>query len=95
MFEREVHQHYITLRDDGTFEVNGILHEPEKVTPFTWRGTWRVKDGKFAYTTTFSMPAEMYKVSDIFEDKIDSVSDTEWVMIEQSTGGKSRAYRVQ
>jgi hypothetical protein len=95
VFERELHQHYITLLQDGTFEVNGILHEPERVTPFPWRGTWRVKDGKFIYTTTFSKPEGMYKLGETFEDKIESVSEKEWVMIEQSTGGKSRAYRVQ
>jgi hypothetical protein len=95
MFDREVHQHHITMHQHGTFEHNGNLHEPPKLTPFTWRGTWRVKDGKFIYTTTFSKPEGMYKPGETFEDKIDSVSEDEWVMIEQSTGGKSRAYRVK
>lgn len=95
MFETELHQHYITLRQDGTFEVNGIVHERDKATPFTWRGTWRVKDRKFIYATTFSRPEGMYKPGETFEDKIESVSEKEWVMIEQSSGAKSRAYRVE
>jgi hypothetical protein len=89
-----LHQHYITLRRDGTFEVNGILHEPDKVTPFTWRGTWHVKDRKFIYTTTYSRPAGMYKIGETFQDTIEEVSNKEWVMLEESTNARSRAYRV-
>lgn len=91
----ERHEQRITLRNDGEFEVTGILYQRGKSIPFVWRGKWQVRNGKFLYTTTFSKPPKLYPVGESFEDTIVSVSDTEWVMIEQSTGEKSHARRVQ
>lgn len=75
--------------------MKGIIHACDGKKPFTWRGRWQVNAGKFGYVTTFSDPADLYKVGEAFEDEILSVSDKEWVMREQSTGNKSVAYRVR
>jgi hypothetical protein len=53
-----------------------------------------VKDRKFIYTTTYSRPAGMYKIGETFQDTIEEVSNKEWVMLEESTNARSRAYRV-
>ena len=93
--DNERHEHRIALRNDGEFEVNGVLREGKKSTPFVWRGKWQVKNGKFVYTTTFSKPPEIYPLGESFSDTIVSVTETEWIMIEQSTGEKSRARRIK
>jgi hypothetical protein len=93
--ECEEHQQRMAIRADGTFEVTGLATACDAKTSFTWRGTWQVKGGKFRYTTTYSDPPEVYPLGETFEDKIISVTDDEWVMIEQSTGKKSIARRVK
>ncbi len=95
LVENDRHEQRMTLARDGTFEVKGVLHEGRTTTPFVWRGKWQVSKGKLVYRTTFSDPARIYPVGEAFEDAIVSVTDSEWVMIEQSTGNKSRARRVK
>jgi hypothetical protein len=95
--EGEVHQHNISLKSDGSFEVLGIQYyaTQQRSTKFLWRGNWGVKDGVFWYVSTFSDQPQLFPVGERLEDKIVSVSEDEWVMIEQSTGNKSRARRVR
>lgn len=91
----EVHQHNISLKNDGTIEVFGAQYyaKQQSSIKFNWRGNWGVKDGVFWYTATFSDQPQLFPVGEQLADQIVSVSD-EWVMIEQSTGNKSRARRV-
>jgi hypothetical protein len=91
----EGHQQVMSLMASGSFEVKGVIHACDKKTPFTWRGKWKVKGGKFQYVTTYSDPADLYAVGEEFEDQILSVSEKEWVMLEKSTGNKSVAYRIR
>lgn len=94
--DNETHNQRITLRKDGSFEVQGTLREGQKKPePFVFRGIWTVQNGKFLYMANYSMPSTALPVGESFADTIISVSDTEWVMIEQSTGQKSRARRVK
>lgn len=93
--DNERYEQRMVLSKDGRFEVTGVHYARNTLTPFAWRGKWEVRKGKFLYTTTFSKPAELYPVGESFEDAIVSVSETEWVMTEQSTGNKSRARRVR
>jgi hypothetical protein len=95
LVDEQRHDQRITLRKDGTFEVRGTLRGANKSTPFVWRGTWQVKNGKFIYTSTYSDPADIAPVGESLEDTIVSVSEKEWVMNEQSTGNQSRARRVR
>ncbi len=81
------------LEADGRFEVNGLTDDCGKVTLFTWRGTWSVKGFRFAYKTVDSSQPERFRPGTVLEDEIVSVSDSEWVMLEQSTGAKSVARR--
>lgn len=81
------------LEADGRFEVNGLTDDCGKVSLFTWRGTWSVKNFRFAYTTVDSSQPDRFRPGAVLEDEIVSVSDTEWVMLEQSTGAKSVARR--
>ena len=93
--ECEEHQQRMAIYKNGTFEVTGLVTACDANTRFTWRGTWQVKGGKFRYTTTYSDPPEVYPLGEKFEDKIISVTDDEWVMIEQSTGNKSIARKIK
>jgi len=95
LVDNERYEQRIALTKDGQFEVKGTHVEDNKPTPFTWRGKWQVKNGKFLYSTTFSDPPDLYPPGESFEDTIVSVSSTEWVMIEQSTGNESRSRRVK
>ncbi|MFC5500611.1 hypothetical protein ACFPOE_23920 [Caenimonas terrae] len=91
----EGYQQVMSLNANGSFEVKGILRACDGNTPFTWRGNWEVQGGKLHYVTTFSDPVRVYPIGESFEDEILSVSESEWVMREQSTGNKSIAYRVR
>lgn len=95
--EGEVHQHNISLKSDDTFEVVGIQYyaKQQSATNFRWRGNWGVNNGMFWYTTTFSDQPSLFPAGERLEDEIISVSADEWVMIEQTTGNKSRARRVR
>ncbi len=81
------------LEADGRFEVNGLTDDCGKVTLFTWRGTWYVKGFRFGYVTAESSQPERFRPGAVLEDEIVSVSESEWVMLEQSTGTKSVARR--
>lgn len=94
-FDCESHQHFIQIRPNGTLEVQGVVRTCEGTRTFIWRASWKVKDGKFQYKTTGSIPAGEYQLGQEFEDEIVSISADEWLMREQSTGGESRAYRIK
>lgn len=95
-FDDEVHEHDIALRKDGTFEVKGVQRylKQKTATKFTWRGNWGVEQGMFWYVTTYSSQPHLFPLGDRLEDKIISVSKSEWIMIEQTTGEKSVAHRT-
>ena len=90
----EEHHQLTTLSADGSFEVRDSIEGCIKRT-FIWRGTWSVGAGKFRYTATFSGSLDDVPIGVPLEDEIISVSDTEWVMREQSTGNQSVAKRVK
>lgn len=83
----------VKLEADGRFEVNGLTDDCGKVSLFTWRGTWYVKGFRFGYVTLDSSEPERFRPGAVLEDEIVSVGDTEWVMLEQSTGARSVARR--
>ncbi|HET9822256.1 MAG TPA: hypothetical protein VFQ16_10570 [Burkholderiaceae bacterium] len=93
--ECEEHRQRMQLRADGTFEVAGFVGRCNALSAFVWRGTWRVVQRKFIYTTTYSNPAELYPNGETFSDQIVSVTDKAWEMVEQSTGNRSIATRVK
>jgi hypothetical protein len=84
----------IVLKTDGSFEVKGAVEGCGRKFALTWRGKWTVRAGRFQYTTTFSDPPDEYPIGESFSDEIVTVSDAEWVMVEESTGNKSIAKRV-
>jgi hypothetical protein len=94
-FGDEAHNQIMLLNGDGSFEVKGTKRLSETATQFLWRGKWGVREGKFWYVTTFSEPIDEFPIGESSEDEIVSVSKFEWVMIEKSTGNKSRAYRIK
>jgi hypothetical protein len=91
----ETNDFRIDLKQDGSFEVKGLVEGCGRKFTLTWRGKWEVKAGRFHYTTTFSDPPDEYPVGESFSDQIVSVTSTEWVMLEESTGRKSIAKRVE
>lgn len=93
--ECEQHRQRMQLREDGTFEVAGFIGGCNALSSFTWRGTWKVVGRQFVYTTTFSLPADLYRTGGTFSDKIVTVTSRSWEMIEQSTGSRSIAERVE
>jgi len=95
LIDCEGHENNINIRADGSFEVKGTVFACDRKTPFTWRGTWRIERGKFIYTTDFSDPLDQFPIGETLSDKILSVTQKEWVMVEESTGKRSIATRVQ
>ncbi len=96
--ECQTDQQIIELRKNGTLVVKGVSRPCDQaIKPFSfvWRGNWTVKDGVFKYRFTFSDPKNLNVSGKKFEDRIVSVSQNEWVMIEESTGNESKAYRVK
>lgn len=91
----ESHQQTMQLRPNGTFQVNGIIRTCDDTSTFVWRGKWRVKDSKFWYKTTYSSPKDLFPIGEELSDQIISVSASEWVMKEESTGNESHAFRVK
>lgn len=91
----EEYKQRIHLHKDGTFKVNGTIVACDGTTPFVWQGTWHIKNGKFSYITTYSNVPTQFPIGESFEDQVISVTDREWIMIEQSTGKKSIATRVK
>ena len=90
----EVHNQLTKLSADGSFEVRDSIEGCAKRT-FVWRGTWSVAHGKFRYTATYSGSPDDVPLGVPLEDEIISVSKSEWVMLEQSTGNRSVAKRVR
>jgi hypothetical protein len=90
----EEHHQFTTLSANGSFEVRDSIEGCIKRT-FIWRGTWSVVHGKFRYTATSSGSPHDVPIGVTLEDEIISVSEAEWVMLEQSTGNKSVAKRVR
>lgn len=88
-------QHEVQLRDDGSFEANGLVDECGKVTLFVWRGTWEVREYRFAYVTTASNAPDRFPAGKRMEDEIVSVDAERWVMLEQASGQRSVAQRVR
>lgn len=89
------HQQQVRLQDDGSFEANGLIDDCGKVTLFVWRGTWAVRNFRFAYVTTYANVPERFPTGTRIEDEIISVTADEWVMLEQRTGHRSVAQRVK
>jgi hypothetical protein len=92
-FDGQRHEQAMELNKDGSFLVTGTKSEGGATMKFAFRGVWRVQDGYFLYTTLSSDPPDFYRAGEEYKDRIVSVSDNEWVMIEESTGQESRARR--
>ena len=91
----EVHKQVIRLNPDGSFAVSGTITRQGAQTIFAFGGSWAVRDGQFWYKALSSEPKDFYPLGQEHKDKILSVTNHEWVMIEESTGQKSRARRYQ
>jgi len=89
------HQHQVRLKDDGSFEANGLIDDCGKATLFVWRGTWAVRSFRFVYVTTYSNAPERFPAGSKIEDEIISVTADEWIMLEQASGQRSVAQRVK
>jgi hypothetical protein len=89
------HEQTVELDKDGSFLVAGTKSERGAAMKFAFRGVWRVRDGYFWYKTLSSEPPDFYPAGEELKDRIVSVSDSEWVMIEESTGQESRARRTR
>lgn len=92
-FEDIRHEQIINLNANGSFIVAGAKMEGRVVTPFAFSGVWEVRNGYFWYKTLSSEPADFAPPGEELKDRIVSISDTGWVMIEESTGQESRAWR--
>ena len=91
----EVHKQVIRLNADGSFAVSGTSTRPGAQMNFAFGGSWAVRDGHFWYKALSSEPKDFYPLGQEHKDKILSVTSHEWVMLEESTGLKSRARRYQ
>lgn len=91
----EVHKQVIRLNPDRSFAVSGTITKQETKMDFTFGGQWDVKQGYFWYKTLSSEPKDFYPIGKEYKDRISSVTTHEWVMVEESTGQKSRARRYQ
>jgi hypothetical protein len=91
--ENERHEQIINLNSNGSFLVSGTKIERGVVTPFAFSGIWEVRTGYFWYKTLTSQPADFYPPGEEYKDRIVSVTNTEWVMLEESSGQESRAWR--
>lgn len=87
------HEQIINLDGNGSFVVTGARFEGRVITPFAFSGVWEVRDGYFWYKALSSEPADIFPVGEEVKDRILSVSDTAWLMLEESTGQESRAWR--
>ena len=83
----------IEFKKDGTFRVVGVRRSSKGSTPYSFSGTWKVKDGYLWYGITAAEPRELHAVGEERRDRILSVAEWEWVMVEQGTGRESRAWR--
>ena len=91
----EVHKQVIRLSPDGSFSVTGTITKQAEKMSFAFGGSWAVRDGYFWYKALSSEPKDFYPIGKEHKDQILSVTSHEWVMIEESTGHKSRARRYQ
>jgi len=92
-FDGQVIDQVIELKQDGSFVVTGNKTERGTTMKFVLRGAWRVQDGHFRYKALSSEPPDFFPPGEELKDRIVSVSDREWVMIEQNTGQESRAWK--
>jgi hypothetical protein len=93
-FDNERHEQVMHLNGDGSFVITGVKTESGVVTNFRLRGQWRVQNGYFWYETLSSEPPEVYPPGEEYKDRIVSISESAWVMIEESTGQESRALKL-
>jgi hypothetical protein len=91
----ELHKQVIRLNPDRSFAVSGTITKQGAKMNFAFSGSWDVRQGLFWYKTFASEPKDFYPASEEHKDRIVSVTSHEWVMIEESTGQKSRARRYQ
>jgi hypothetical protein len=83
----------LELRADGTFRAVGVRRNVEGSKNYSFGGQWEVKDKYFYYRVTSAEPREFHSVGEERRDRIVSITDWEWVTVEQSTGRESRAWR--
>ena len=87
------HEQIINLNANGSFIVAGAKIEGRVVTPFAFSGAWEVRNGYFWYKTLSSEPADLVPAGEELRDRIVSITESRWVMVEESTGQESRAWR--
>jgi hypothetical protein len=93
--ECESHEQRIDLGKDGTFRIagNATFCDAPSIS-FVVEGIWAVQSGYFTYAATTSSPSDLMPAGQQFNDQIVSVTATDWLMIEESTGHESHAVRL-
>jgi len=83
----------IELRADRTFRVVGVRRDVTGSKEYSFAGEWKIEDQHFWYKITSAQPPEFHRPGEERRDRIKSITDWEWVTIEQRTGLEARAWR--
>jgi hypothetical protein len=89
----ERYQQSVELMEDRTFRVVGVLRDATGPSNYSYDGDWQVEGGYLVYRIRSAEPREFRVSGALYRDRIVSISDVEWVMIEQGTGNELRAWR--
>jgi len=90
-----VYEQTIQLFPEHLLIIKGRKIVNGKLTNFTYKGQWEVRNNIIRYKITSSDPPELCSACGEQRYKILSVDETDWLMIEESTGNNSRAQRVE
>jgi hypothetical protein len=83
----------LELRANGTFRAVGVRRNVDGSKNYSYGGEWKIQDGYFCYRVTSAEPQDFHSVGEERRDRIVSITDWEWVTVEQGTGRESRAWR--
>ncbi len=89
----ERYQQSVELMEDRTFRVVGVRRDATGPDKYSYDGDWKVEGGFLVYRIRSSEPKGFRASGSVYRDRIVSVSDAEWVKIEQGTENELRAWR--
>jgi hypothetical protein len=91
----DIYEQTIQLFPEHLLIIKGKKIANGRLTNFTYKGQWEVRNDIIRYKITSSDPPELCSACGEQRYKILSVNETDWLMVEESTGSTSRAQRVE